>query len=270
MKPSPVIIVTGASSGIGAATARLFARHSYRVVLAARRTERLQALAAEIGAGGGQALVVPTDIGRLEDIRVLVSKSLESYGQIDVLFNNAGFGRLDFLEELDPVADIEAQLRVNVLGVVQTSQAVLPSMIAHRKGHIINMASLAGFIGTPTYSVYAASKFAVRGFSEALRREVGLYGIHVSGIYPGGTSTEFAEHARIRRRTGQTTPKALRLNAEEVADAVLSLVRHPRRTLILPRPMLLGVWANALFPGLVDWLIESRFTRPERAAQEER
>ncbi|HEX7973463.1 MAG TPA: SDR family NAD(P)-dependent oxidoreductase, partial [Anaerolineales bacterium] len=248
-------------------TARLFAQENYRVILAARRAERLQNLADEIRAAGGQALPVPMDVGRLEDVRGLVSATQDRYGQIDVLFNNAGFGRLDFLEELDPVADIEAQLRVNVLGVVQTAQAVLPHMIARRSGHIINMSSVAGFIGTPTYSIYAASKFAVRGFSEALRREVGVYGIHVSGIYPGGTSTEFAGLARIRRKTGQTTPAFLRLEAGDVARAVMGLVRHPRRTLILPRPMLLGVWANALFPGLVDWLIERRFTRPERADQ---
>jgi len=207
---------------------------------------------------------VKADVSNLPDIERLVESVLEHYGQIDLLFNNAGFGRLDWLENLHPRDDIEAQLRVNLLGVIWLTRAVLPHMIARRQGHIINMASLAGLIATPTYTIYAASKFAVRGFTEALRREVGVFGIHVSAIYPGGVSTEFAQHTGARRKTGATTPAALRLSADEVARAVLSVARRPRRTLILPPPMKISVWLNALFPAWVDWLIERRFTRPER------
>jgi hypothetical protein len=144
------------------------------------------------------------------------------------------------------------------------TQAVLPHMIHRRSGHIINMASTAGLIAPPTYTVYAASKFAVRGFSEALRREVGVYGIQVSGIYPGGVATEFSQHTRTRRKTGITTPSALLLSSEAVARAVLKLARHPRRALVIPWPMRFAVWLNALFPGLVDWAIEQRFVKPER------
>jgi NADP-dependent 3-hydroxy acid dehydrogenase YdfG len=113
---SPVILITGASSGIGAATARLFARHGYRLVLAARRMERLQSLADEIHAQGGQALPVRADVSRLEDIHCLVDTTLQEYGQIDILFNNAGFGRLNWLESLEPHQDIQAQIEVNLLG----------------------------------------------------------------------------------------------------------------------------------------------------------
>jgi NADP-dependent 3-hydroxy acid dehydrogenase YdfG len=260
----PVILITGASSGIGEATARLFGKNAYRVVLAARRLDRLQALADEIRAGRGEALPVAADLTRLEDIERVVQSTLGEYGQVDVLFNNAGFGRLDWLENLDPQKDIEAQLQCNLLGVVQMAQAVLPHMIERRSGHIINMASMAGLVATPTYSIYAASKFAVRGFSDALRREVGVWGMHVSTIYPGGVKTEFGEHTGARRKTGATTPAALRLSAEDVARTVLSVVRRPRPTVVIPWPMLFGVWANALFPGLVDWVIEQRFVRPER------
>jgi short-subunit dehydrogenase len=102
-------------------------------------------------------------------------------------------------------------------------------MISRHSGHIVNMASLAGFVATPTYSIYAASKFAVRGFSEALRREVGVWNIRVSTIYPGGVKTEFSQHAGAKRRTGATTPDSLRLSPEQVAEAVLSVLHHPRR-----------------------------------------
>lgn len=264
MPEKPVILVTGASSGIGEATARLFARNGYRVALAARRLERLQALAEELVAGGGEALPVQADLSRLEDIEQLTQTVLEHYGQVDVLFNNAGFGRLNWLENLDPVEDIEAQFRVNLIGVVQTTRAVLPHMIARRGGHIINMASMAGWIATPTYSIYAASKFAVRGFSEALRREVGIWGIRVSVIYPGGVATEFISHTGVQRKTGISTPAALRLSPEDVAGAVLRLVRHPRRSLVMPGIMRFTIWANFLFNGLVDAVIERNFTRPER------
>ena len=261
---SPVIIVTGASSGIGAATARRFAQEGYRVVLAARRYERLKTLQEEIASHGGIALPVVTDITKLDEIQNLVQQTMEAFGQIDLLFNNAGFGRMDWLEDLDPVNDIDLQLHTNLLGLIQMTQAVLPHMIERRQGHIINMSSMAGLVATPTYTIYAASKFGVCGFSEALRREVGVYGISVSVIYPGGVATEFSKKARIRRRTGTTTPPWLRLSAEDVADAVLSLARRPRRSLITPWSMRIIVWANAWFPGVLDWAMERWFVVKEK------
>ncbi len=262
-----VVIVTGASSGIGAATAREFARAGAKVVLAARRLDRLEALAAEIDAmgTGAQALAVAADLSRLDDIQRLIEQTLARFGRIDVLFNNAGFGRLDWLEKLDPAKDIQAQVQVNVLGVLLTTRLVLPHMLAQQGGHILNMASVAGLVGTPTYTIYAASKFAVRGFSEALRREVAPWNIRVSVIYPGGVATEFAEHAGIQRKTRVTTPKFMRLSAEQVAQAVVGLVRRPRRDLVITWPFRLSVWLNTWLPGLVDWTTVRRFTEVERA-----
>jgi NADP-dependent 3-hydroxy acid dehydrogenase YdfG len=262
-----VVVVTGASSGIGEATARVFGRAGARVVLAARRLPRLEALAAEIEAlgSGAQALPVAADLSRLGDIQNLVAQAQMRFGRIDVLFNNAGFGRLDWLEKLDPVQDIEAQVDVNLLGVIQTTRQVLPLMIAQRAGHIINMASMAGLAGTPTYTIYAATKFAVRGFSEALRREVAPWGIRVSVIYPGGVATEFGVHARIQRKTRATTPAALRLTADDVARSVLALARRPRAGLVIPWPFRLSAWLNQLLPGLVDWATVRGYTLPERA-----
>jgi short-subunit dehydrogenase len=264
ISPDPVIIITGASSGIGAATARIFAAEGYRVVLAARRKEQLNSLAEEVQSTGGEALVVPTDITQLAQIENLVNQSLEHFGQIDILLNNAGLGRLSWLEKLDPINDIEFQIQVNLIGLIQMTRAVLPHMIARKKGHIINIGSIAGLIATPTYSVYAATKYGLRGFTEALRREVSIHGINVTGIYPGGVATEFSEKAGIKRKTNVSTPRFLKLTADDVARSVFQVIKKPYRAVIIPGLMRPTVWLSVIFPGLVDRIIERRFTKRER------
>ena len=261
-----VVIVTGASSGIGEATARQFGREGARIVLAARRVDRLEAVAKEIAdmGTGAEVLVVAADLSKLEDIQSLVNQTLQKFGRIDVLVNNAGFGRLDWLENLDPIKDIQAQMDVNAMGVIQTTRQVLPVMIKQRGGHIINMGSMAGLIGTPTYTIYAASKHAVHGFSEALRREVKPWGIDVSVIYPGGVVTEFASHAGIKRKTKASTPKFMLLTADQVGAAVVKSVRSPRAMWIIPWLWTVSVWMNRFANWLVDYTTITRFTIPER------
>jgi short-subunit dehydrogenase len=261
-----VVIVTGASSGIGEATARQFGREGAKVVLAARRVDRLEALAKEINSigTGAETLVVQADLSKLEDIQSLIKQTLDKYGRIDVLVNNAGFGRLDWLEKLDPVKDIQAQFDVNVLGVIQTTRQALPVMMKQRSGHIINMCSMAGLVATPTYTIYAACKHAVHGFSEALRREVKPWGIDVSMIYPGGVTTEFGQHAGIKRKTRATTPRSLLLGADDVGRAVVQLVHSPRAMWILPWAWSFTVWMNRNLNWLVDYTTINRFTIPER------
>jgi len=261
-----VAIVTGASSGIGEATARAFGREGAKVVLAARRVDKLQILAQEIDSmnTGAETWVIQADLSKLEDIQAMIAQTLERFGRIDILVNNAGFGRLDWLENLDPIKDIQAQIELNVLGVIQTTRQVLPVMMEQRAGSIINMCSMAGLVATPTYTVYAASKHAVHGFSEALRREVKPWGIDVSLIYPGGVETEFTQHAGIKRKTNAKTPKSMLLTAEQVANAVIKLVKRPRRMLIIPWLWSVTVFMNRFLPGLVDYTTIKRFTIPER------
>ena len=250
-----VVLITGASSGIGEAAARLFAREGCRTVLAARRLERLEQLAGEIRAGGGNALPVAMDVTQPAQIDGTVKAALDAYGQIDILFNNAGFGRLDWLEALDPIQDIQSQLAVDLLGLIWTARAVLPHMYARHGGHIINMSSVAGWIAPPLYSVYAAAKFGVRGFSEALRREALPLGVRVSVIYPGSVRTEFSQHVgsgAARRRI--RTPSWLVLSAEDVARSVISLAHHPRRELVTPWFMVAAKFMNSHFGGLSDRL----------------
>jgi len=263
MTPSPpVVLITGASSGIGEAAAKVFARRGYRVALAARRVERLDALAQYIRSQGGTALSVPADVSDSQAVERMVQSTLDAWGQVDVLVNNAGFGRLRWLENLHPVDDIEAQVRVNVLGVMWAARAVLPHMIARRSGHIVNVSSVAGWVAAPGYSIYAATKFAVRGFTEALRREVRPFGVYVSGLYPGPVSTEFGQHIGVKRKT--STPKWMTLSAEQTAEVLYGLVARPRLGRIIPWWFLPVLWFNSHFPALADWLIDRQFTRPRR------
>lgn len=258
---TPVIIITGASSGIGAATARLFAAEGYRVVLAARRMDRLQVLAQEIKEAGGEALPIQTDVSQVSQLENLVEQTLEQYSQIDVLLNNAGFGRLMWLDDQDPEDDIAAQIRVNVTAVIQASRLVLPHMIERRHGHIINISSVAAWVAPPTYSVYAATKFAIRGFTEGLRREARGTGVHVSVIYPGAVATEFGQHAGVDWETESITPNWLLLSAEDIARSILRIANNRRRGLVIPWPMKLAVWFNVHFPTFVDWLLSKFFSR---------
>ena len=257
-----IVLITGASSGFGMDAARIFAREGSVVVLAARRLDRLTELAGEIQAAGGQAFPMPLDVTEQAQIDEAVQTCLERFGRIDVLFNNAGFGRLGWLETLDPAADIDAQIDVNLRGVIQMARAVLPSMLAQRSGTIINMSSVAGRIAAPLYTIYAATKFGVRGFTDALRRETAPFGVRVCGIYPGAATTEFSLHTRnSQARTKLKTPKFIHMTSEYVARKVVSLAKHPRRAVILPWWMLPPLWFDLYTPGLVDWFLKVAFVK---------
>jgi len=258
-----VVIITGASSGFGEDAARLFAREGCKVVLAARRLDRLQALAGEIQAMGGEAIAIPVDVGNREEVDWMVRSALDLYDHIDILFNNAGFGRLDWLEDLDTGRDIETQVDVNLLGVIQVTRAVLPHMLQQGHGHIINMSSVAGWIAAPLYTIYSAAKFGVRGFTDALRREVSPFGISVSGIYPGPAQTEFGQHAgNSKIKESLKVFQGLSMTSEYVARRVVKLAKHPRRVVIIPWWYRVVIGFDTLFPALVDWFLKTSFSRP--------
>ncbi len=257
-----IVLVTGASSGFGEDAARLFAKEGATVVLAARRMDRLTALAEDICAAGGQAFAVPLDVTEQSQIEEAVQTVLDNFGRIDILFNNAGFGRLDWLENLDPRREIDTQIDVNLRGVIQVTRAVLPQMIASRSGHIINMSSVAGLIAAPLYSIYAATKYGVRAFSDALRREVVPFGIRVSGIYPGPAATEFGQHSGDNAvKSSLKFPQWLWMTSEYVARCTVGLAKRPRRTLIIPCYYRIIIGFDTLFPGLVDWILKVVFVK---------
>ncbi len=256
-----VVLITGASSGFGADSARRFAREGAKVVLAARRIDRLQDIAEEIQNAGGEALAVPVDVANRTDIALMMDAVLEIYGHIDILFNNAGFGRLDWLENLSSERDIETQIAVNLTGLIRVTRAALPHMLKRGEGHIINMSSVAGWTAAPLYSVYAATKFGVRGFTDALRREVRPFGIRVSGIYPGPARTEFGQHTGSEKfKAAADLPDWLWMTSEYVAERIVRLAKHPRRALILPWWFGIVIFLDTHFPRISDWL-QGEFSR---------
>lgn len=252
-----VVLITGASSGFGEDAARLFARQGCRVVVAARRLDRLQALAAEIQDAGGEALAVPVDISKPAEIDVMVQTTIDLYGRIDILFNNAGFGAVDWFENLDPERHIETLIQVNLTGTLLVTRAVVPHMLKQRAGHIINMSSVAGLVASPLITTYVASKNGVRAFTDALRRELAPFGIRVSGIYPGPATTEFGKKLE-RTRSREHMKKRFQyshLTSEYVAQRVVGVARRPVRSLIIPWWYRLVIAVDMFFPVLMDWAV---------------
>jgi short-subunit dehydrogenase len=251
-----VMIITGASSGIGAETARRMARDGLRLTLAARRAERLQGVAKEVEQLGGEALIVQTDVTRDEDLQRMFDATLERWGRVDVLLNNAGVGQGKPLVEKTE-AEIRANINVNLIGVIESSRLVLPIMLRQGAGHIINLSSLSGLVASPGVTIYCATKFGVVGFSDALRRELHGSGVHVSMFCPGFTPSEIDPvlQAHVEGRPDAPYVPGL-MPTSYVADQIARLVYHPRRLTIIPRSWGYLSTIAYLFPKLADVLIK--------------
>ncbi|MBI3167707.1 MAG: SDR family oxidoreductase [Chloroflexi bacterium] len=250
-----VVLITGASSGFGEDAAWLFAQEGCKVILAARRIDRLRNLAAKIQDAGGEALAVPMDIVNSDEVDNMVQTAIDLYDRIDILFNNAGIGRVAWYEEHTPDRDIDLLIKVNLIGMMRVTRMVLPHMIARREGHIINMVSVAGLIAPPLIASYAASKHGAKAFTDAIRREVAPLGIKVSGIYPGPASTEFGQHiGRSAAYQSFRHKLKIRLPSQYVARRVIGVAKRPRRSLVIPWWFRIATTTEAVFPYLVDWI----------------
>ena len=198
-----VVVITGASSGLGEATARLLAKSGAIVVLGARRSDRIEALAAELKKAGGQALAVATDVVQRDQVKRLVDTAVESFGRIDVMLNNAGIMPLAPLEQLK-VDEWDQMIDVNLKGMLYGIAAALPYMKDQKSGHFINVSSVYGHKLGPDATVYCATKHAVRALSEGLRQEVKPYNIRTTVISPGAVATELADHISDKEIQEQT------------------------------------------------------------------
>lgn len=237
----PVVIITGASSGIGAATAHELARRGYAVALAARRADELQRLAGEITAAGGVAIPLPTDLCDLEQAKQLVQLTEAQLGPIDVLINNAGMS-ISHRAWRPTDEQMQTIFGLNLFAQIQLTRLVAPGMIERKRGHIVNIASVAGYIGTPAHSLYSASKHAMRGWSSALRRELMRHKVHVTIISPGYIRTAMTADARGIPMPGPAV----------VARAIAKTLRHPQREIVVPGIYKALIWLDRLAPGLVD------------------
>jgi short-subunit dehydrogenase len=240
-----VVIITGASSGIGLATARAFAAAGARVVPASRTS------------------TPPCDVTRDDDVRQLVDRVVAEHGRIDILINNAGAGLRALLVELK-LEDARQVMELNFYGALRCIKAVLPVMQRQGSGQIVNVSSVIGVVATPRNSVYCASKFALRALSDALRMELHGTGIDVITILPGYTDTPFFD--RMIRYDGSPRLSPFRGQPpEKVARAILNACRHRRREVALTVPGVLGCWLQRFTPPLIEFALRrQRLETPAR------
>ncbi|NHI11883.1 oxidoreductase [Streptomyces sp. KO7888] len=222
-----VVAITGASSGIGEATALLLAERGARLVLGARRSERLAELVARIERAGGTAVRIRTDVTRRDDLQALVALASECFGQLDVLVSNAGVGTISPLDDLR-VEEWDHMVDVNVKGVLYGIGAALPVFRAQGTGHFVTTASTAAFRIAPTMAVYAATKFAVRALCEGLRQEAGD-SLRVTTVSPGATATDFAEASTNTRVRAEITKMRddIAIPPDAIARAIAFAIEQP-------------------------------------------
>lgn len=225
-----VALITGASSGIGAATARKLAFHGVKVGLAARRMDRLQALADDINAAGGEAIAIDMDVTDQASVERGVQRLLRQYGTIDIAFNNAGLMPISDIASLK-VSEWHQMVDVNVKGLLNTVAAVLPTMRDKKAGHIINTSSIAGRKTFAGLGVYCATKHAVAAFSDILRMEIApKYNIRVTSLQPGAVESELFEHITdegYRSQMEQLKEQMTFLKAEDIADTIVYALQAP-------------------------------------------
>jgi short-subunit dehydrogenase len=242
-----VALVTGASSGIGAATARELAKRGARVVLAARRADLLAEQVAAITNAGGQATAIEADVADSAALERLANDAVAVYGRVDALINNAGIGSGKRYERMEP-EDIERMVSVNLMAPLLLTRLLLPGMLERKRGSVVCVASVSGLIATET--LYSATKFGVRGFALSLRRELRGTGVNVSVVSPGFIRTDLTAW----RRAPMPGP-------EIVANAIAGLLTRPRREVVVPASYLGAVAVERLAPWIVDRALGGRRSR---------
>lgn len=246
-------LITGASSGIGAATARALAEAGARVLLVARREAELQQVARSIRPGA--ATIFCADLSRASEVALLAERIQSAAGIPDVIINNAGAGQWKFVEETTPEEAVQ-MMAVPYFAAFYVTRAFLPGMLERNTGHIVNVSSAASRVVWPGATAYIAARWAVRGFTEALRADLAHTGIGVTLFESGEVSSSYWEHnprsreraPRISRLVGEITP-------ETAARAIVHGIRHRRKLVVVPFMLRFFYWQRAVFPGAVQWLV---------------
>ena len=258
-----VVAITGASAGIGRATALRLARDGAALAICARRRDRLDAAAAEMTAAGGRVLAVAADVTREDDMNALVTQAVDRFGRLDVMMCNAGFGIAGAIDEISP-EQMRSLIDINFMGTYFAARAALPVFRRQGRGHIVIVSSIVGKRGVPYLGAYSATKFAQVGLAECLRAEVAGSDIHVSLVYPVSTDSEF--FAVMSRETGMVVTRAAgpRQDATVVADAIARAIDRPVPEIYPHVASRALVWLNAFAPGLTDRVVKRFGRKPAR------
>ena len=262
-----VVVVTGASMGIGEALARAFVHEDCKVVLSSRDPARLEAARARVGAPD-HTVAIACDVRNREEIDRLLSLTLHNFGRVDIWINNAGHGLLDSVASMDMKACRE-MFDTNLFGAVECMQAVIPVMKRQGEGMIINVSSVAGHIPLPYSAAYCATKFAMNAMGKAARMELHASGVHVMTVCPGTIATSFQANAvkgKERKRIGGAD-RDPGISAERVAAAVVNACRPEKREVIVPWQHHISVKFYQLFPWLVEWVVARAIGPADRAAE---
>jgi len=258
-----VVIVTGASSGIGLETALAFAREGARVVLAARNETKLQEVVNAHPEWRDRFLVVPTDVTKDEDVQRLVATTVAKFGRVDILVNNAGVGmRATFADT--PLDDVRSLMDVNLYGPIRCIQAVLPQMRQQRAGQIVNVGSVLSMVVAARNSAYCASKFALLALTDTLRIELHGTGIEVISVLPAYTDTPFFDHLYSYGGPVRQSPFAGQ-HPEQVAQALLRGCARHKRQVVLTVSARLAIWLRRLCPALLDFAVRQSAQRLAKA-----
>jgi short-subunit dehydrogenase len=269
MKPNPfsgqVVIVTGASAGIGRALALQLAGQGAKVVIAARRAERLEDVAEECRALGGEVLVIPTDVSDEVQCKLLVDKTISAFGRLDMLINNAGLAASALLDEFPNLHLFKQTMDVNFYGAVYCTYYALPHLKKTR-GRVVAISSVGGKAAIPYNTPYCSSKYAMHGFYDSLRMELVQHGVSCTVICPWWVVTEFHESqlnqdGEPRGARGRAIYTKNMMTSGQCAEITLRAA-YKRRREVLMGPGMMTVWLKTLAPGLVDWLTFKIFLEP--------
>lgn len=252
-----VVVITGASSGIGEQSAEEFAKLHANVILVSRNEERLQKVAANLSKYQTNVYVYACDISKKDQVDTMGRIIIEKFGTVDVLVNNAGFGIQNTVNETK-IEEMESQMATNFFGTMYCIKTFLPKMLDQKSGHIVNVASVAASIGIPGMATYCASKFAILGFSESLFHELKGTGVGITVVSPIMVRTNFFNHESFNKMPRYS---ATSLDPKTVANAVVRAASSPRLEIVVPQFVRIAIWLKRTFPYLINPIVGGIFRR---------
>ena len=259
-----IVVITGASSGIGEQSAEEFAKLGANVVLISRNEEKLQEIAKRLSKYQTKVFVHTCDVSKKDQVDKMGKSILEKFVTVDVLVNNAGFGIHNTVNEIT-IEEMESQMMTNFFGMMYCTKVFLPKMLEQRSGHIVNVASVAGSIGIPGMASYCASKFAMLGFSESLSHELKGTGVGITVVSPIMVRTNFFNHESFGNMPRYS---ATSLSSKTVANAVVRAASSPRLEIVVPQFVRLAIWIKQTIPYLINPIIGGMFRKSMKSKKD--